>query len=251
VAEARQYQQKGDFPAAIIQLKNALQKNPDDAEARLLLGTVYNEAGDPQSAEKELRRAQDLRMSPAKVLPQLGQTLLVQGKFEQVLDETKQFAGAQAPAEILSLRGNAYLALGKAKEAKAAFEQALQNQPDAPEALIGLAKHALTEGNIEAASSLSEQAVSKNPNSAHAWLFKADLLRAQGKIEASLAAYDQTLKHRQKEIRCGQGRYRRRPQSVAEGPDGVLFPGPAGFPPKQPCRCMGIPATDTACSAAT
>ena len=194
VAEARQYQQKGDFPAAIIQLKNALQKNPDDAEARLLLGTIYNEAGDPPSAEKELRRAQDLRMSPAKVLPQLGQTLLVQGKFEQVLDETKQFAGAQAPAEILSLRGNAYLALRKTKEAKAAFEQALQNQPGSPEALIGLAKHALTEGNIDAASSLSEQAVSKNPKSAPAWLFKANLLRAQGKIEASLAAYDQTLK---------------------------------------------------------
>ncbi|MDN5836787.1 MAG: hypothetical protein L0H12_05480, partial [Nitrosospira sp.] len=33
IADARQYQQKGDDKAAIIQLKNALQKNPDDAEA--------------------------------------------------------------------------------------------------------------------------------------------------------------------------------------------------------------------------
>lgn len=194
VAEARQYQQQGDIPAAIIQLKNALQKNPDDAAARQLLGTIYNEAGDPKSAEKELRKALDLRMSPAAVLPELGQALLVQGKFQQVLDETNQFTGATTSAEIASLRGNAYLALGKTQEAKAAFDQALQIKPDSPEALIGLAKHALAEGNIEAATRYSEQALAKNPKHAHAWLFKADLLRAQGKIEPALAAYEQTLK---------------------------------------------------------
>ena len=53
VTEAKQYQKKGDTKAAIIQLKNALQKNPDDVEARYLLGTIYNEIADFPSAEKE------------------------------------------------------------------------------------------------------------------------------------------------------------------------------------------------------
>ena len=75
VAEAQQYQQKGDLKAAIIQLKNVLQKNPDDAEARYLLGTIYYETGDPKSAEKELRRALSLGMSPDKVLPRLREDL--------------------------------------------------------------------------------------------------------------------------------------------------------------------------------
>ena len=57
LAEAKQYQQKGDNKAAIIQLKNALQKNPESIETRYLLGTIYNEVGDPVSAEKELRKA--------------------------------------------------------------------------------------------------------------------------------------------------------------------------------------------------
>ena len=92
MSDARQYQQKGDDKSAIIQLKNVLQKNPDDAEARYLLGTIYNKTGDLQSAEKELRRALSLGMSPAKVLPDLGRTLLNLGQYQQVLDETKQLS---------------------------------------------------------------------------------------------------------------------------------------------------------------
>lgn len=194
VAEAKQYQQKGDNKAAIIQLKNALQKNPDDPEARYLLGTIYNVTGDPKSAEKELRRAMSLGMSPDKVLPELGKALLFQGQFQQVLDETKQISGENESAEISSLRGNAYLAMGKDQEAKAAFEQALKNKPDFLVALIGLARHALMEKDIDTATRFSEQAVSQNPQNADAWLFKADLLRAQGKIQPALDAYDQTLK---------------------------------------------------------
>ena len=194
VTEAKQYQQKGDIKAAIIQLKNALQKNPDNAEARYLLGTIYNATGDPKSAEKELRRALNLGMSPARVLPDLGQALLAQGQFQQVLDETKQISGEKESPEISSLRGNAYLILGKIEESKASFERALKNKPDFPAALIGLAKHALVERNMDAATRFSEKAIAKNPQNIDAWLFKADLLRAQGKIGPALAAYDQTLK---------------------------------------------------------
>ncbi len=194
VNEAKQYQQKGDNKAAIIQLKNALQKNPDDVEARYLLGTIYNKTADPQSAEKELRKALSLGMSSAKVSPDLGKTLLMQGKFQIVLDEIKQIPGEKESAEISTLRGNAYLALGKGKEAKESFEQALKITSDFPDALIGLARHSITEKNIDAATRFSEQAVAKNPENTDVLLFKGDLLRAQGKIEPALAAYDQVLK---------------------------------------------------------
>ena len=194
VTEAKQYQQKGDNKAAIIQLKNALQKNPDDVEARYLLGTIYNNAVDFQSAEKELRKALSLGMSPAKVFPDLGKALLMQGKFQVVLDEIKQIPGEKESAGISISRGNAYLALGKGQEAKESFEQALKVTPGFPEALIGLARYSITEKSIDAATRFSEQAVTQNPQNADVLLFKGDLLRAQGKIEPALAAYDQVLK---------------------------------------------------------
>ncbi len=194
VAEAKELQQKGDTKTAIIQLKNALQKSPENAEVRYLLGTIYNFSGDSKSAEKELRKARELGMSSAKVLPELGTALLGQGEFQSILDETQRVSEGEWTPEILSLRGNAYIGLGKGLEARAAFDQALRGNPDHPLALIGAARLALAENKIDEATRLTEQAVTKNPQSKDAWLFKANMLRAQGKAEPSLAAYDQVLK---------------------------------------------------------
>lgn len=172
-----------------------MQKNPDDAEARYLLGMIYQETGDPVSAEKELRKALTLGMDRDKVMPGLGKVLLMQGQFQKVLDETGQTA-AKGPAspEILGLRGNAYLALSKHQDAKLSFEQALQAKADFADALLGMARLAIVDKDIDAAMRFADLAVDKNPKNIDARLFKGDLLRAQGKIEPALVAYGEALK---------------------------------------------------------
>lgn len=193
VAEAKQYEQKGEHKAAVIQLKNALQKNPDDREARYLLGTIYLRTGDGASAEKEIRKAVSLGMDAAQVLPDLGKALLMQGQAQKALDET-QAVDYKGNADLASLRGMAYLALGKREQARESLELALQAKPDYPEALIGLARLALAKRDIEAANRLIEQSTARNPEHVESWLFKGDLERAQNRIDAALAAYGQALK---------------------------------------------------------
>lgn len=194
ISEAQQYQTKGDHKAAIIQLKNALQNSPDNALARYMLGTIYNQTGDSASAEKELRRALKLGSAPADVLPELAKSLLAQGQFQQALDETKQLADGHESALLSTLRGNAYLGLNKTQEARISFEEALKSTTGYPPALLGLSRYALTKKNVATATDFSEQAVQQNPQNVDAWLFKGDLLRALGKSDASLAAYSQVLK---------------------------------------------------------
>lgn len=194
IADAKQYQQKGDNKAAVIQLKNVLQKDPDNKEARYLLGSIYNQAGDPVSAEKELRKAVSLGMSPAMALPDLGKALLAQGQFQKMLDETSADSRANTDANLITLRANAFLGLGKKAEAKEAFLLALKSSPDFADAIIGLAKLAAAERDMDAANNFAEMAVSKNPQHAQAWLFKGDLLRVQGKLDEALIAYDKTIK---------------------------------------------------------
>ncbi|HWW72855.1 MAG TPA: PEP-CTERM system TPR-repeat protein PrsT, partial [Duganella sp.] len=112
IAEARQMQGKRDLQGAIIQLKNALQLNAGNTQARLLLAGVYNDAGDPLSAEKEARKAISLGLEQAKAMPVLAEALLRQGKYAAMLKETAPAEGAPTP-EIQILRGRAHLGLGE------------------------------------------------------------------------------------------------------------------------------------------
>ena len=50
---------KGEYDAAVIQLKNVLSDDPNNLSARILIGRAYLLMGAAASAEKELRRARD------------------------------------------------------------------------------------------------------------------------------------------------------------------------------------------------
>jgi putative PEP-CTERM system TPR-repeat lipoprotein len=190
IAQARQFESKGDSKAAIIQFKNALQARPDDAAARLALGRLYLKVGDQASAEKELRRAIELGSSRAEALPLLAKALLQQNKAQAVLDET---ASASPTATVLSLRGEALLGLKRLDESRQAFDSALKLEPNNSDALSGLARHALLKNDVDGAVRLAESAVSHNPADVDALLFRADLDKAMGKLDAARVSYDKAL----------------------------------------------------------
>jgi len=192
LAEAKQYQQKGDYKAALIQLKNAAAKSPDDAEARLQLGMLYLETGDAVSADKELRKAASLGMKGERTLPLLGRALRAQGKSKELLEEITP-ALAQNSAPLLALRGDALLDQNKPAEAQQAYTQALQLQPANGAALIGLARHALAEKDTAQAERYAAEAVTKDPQNPETWLFKGSMLRGADKPDEALAAFDKAI----------------------------------------------------------
>jgi Flp pilus assembly protein TadD len=87
IQRAKDFEDKGDVRGSIIELKNAIQKNPDSPQARMLLGQVYLKAGSGAEAEKELLRAQQLGISRDSLAPQLGEALLLMGEYQRLLDE--------------------------------------------------------------------------------------------------------------------------------------------------------------------
>jgi putative PEP-CTERM system TPR-repeat lipoprotein len=193
LAEAKQYQQKGDRKAALIQLKNAVANSPDDGEARLALGTHYLDSGDIVSADKELRKAASLGIAPARTLPLLAAAMLAQGQFQKLLDEVTPDK-AQGVPELLARRGDALLALHKLDEAKQAYEQALATKGALAEPRLGLARLAMVQSDSAAAQRYADEAAAAEPGNAEVWMFKGALLRAEGKQEEALAAYAQALK---------------------------------------------------------
>jgi putative PEP-CTERM system TPR-repeat lipoprotein len=192
LADAKQYQQKGDLKAALIQLKNAVEKSPQNADARLQLATLELRMGDAASAEKEARKARSLGIAADAALPLQGKAMAQQGRFKEMLDEiTPALAARSAP--LLSLRGDALLATGKADEAKQAYDQALGLNPNSGDALLGLARHAMSHNDREAAERYAADAASKDANNPDVWMFRGALLRFTGKPDEALDAYNKAL----------------------------------------------------------
>ncbi len=189
---AKQYQADGDFRASLIELKNALQQNPRNTEARLLLGELYVLLGNGAAAEKELQRAKDLGVT-GPFVERLGiRAMLLQQQYGEVLEVLPGKAFASLP-EFQALRGEALFGLGKRADAEAVFRAILKEQPDAPGALMGLARVSLAAKEAEVASEAVRQLLSLDPENAEAWLLKGDLARMNKQDAEALSAYQRSI----------------------------------------------------------
>lgn len=186
LAQARQYRLEGKDRAAVIELKNALQKDPQDGAARTLLGQVYLEQGDVLSAEKELRRAQSLGMGKDAILPLLGQALLLQGAFDKVLAEID---AAPAHPQWMALRADALYGQGKQDQAEAMYNELLRQQPGYSAAQLGLARIAAARNQSDGAMLLVNQVAAAHPDDVDALRLRADLLHTQANNDAAIQDY--------------------------------------------------------------
>ena len=193
--DARAYVDKGEYSAAVIQLKNALLVEPDNAEARLLLGQTYLELKDALSAEKELLRAQDLGVTREAVLVPLGHAWLMSGQHDKVLQGITQETGdsPELVIDILVLQGQAYLVTRNLAMAGEKFTNALALQPDATEALLGQARIDYQNQDTAAATGLIDKALSLEPDNTDALILKGELLRSAGKPQEAAAAFQKAM----------------------------------------------------------
>jgi putative PEP-CTERM system TPR-repeat lipoprotein len=191
-AQAQQQQQQSEFRAAVITLKNALAQSPNEPQTRYQLATVYLDAGDALSAEKEIRLALKFGARPDAAMPVLGRSLVLQGLFQKVLDETAQEAKKNG-AELLCVRADAFLAMGKPDDASRLYESVLLAHPSYPPALTGLGRVAFMARDVKKANLYADQALAAAPRNTDVLLFVGDLRRAENQPAQALAAYDKVL----------------------------------------------------------
>jgi len=194
VASAKQYLAKKNHAAATIQLKNALQQNPDNAEARYLLGVSLVERRHFILAERELRRAVELNYPTERVYVPLARALLESGRADAVVAEfaDKTVPDLETQAELQTSVGRAQLALGKPEEARAAFARALAAKSDYDQAKLGEAQLLAIGGNLSDATRIVDEILVKSPVDPNALLLKGEFLLAQGKRDDALAAFEQS-----------------------------------------------------------
>lgn len=195
VASAKGYLEKDDTKAAVIQLKNALQSNPDLAEARFLLGKAMLESGNPTAAEVELRKATELKYPADQLVPLMARTLLMLGQTQKITDELAktELTAPESKADLLTTVGQANLAAGKVDAAQAAFDAAVVAVPGYGQALIGQARIKASNRDLEGALALLDSSLEKNPKLYEALQLKGVILAAQGNADAATEAYRKVL----------------------------------------------------------
>ena len=198
IQQAKDYESKGALRSAVIELKNAVGKNPQNPQARLLLGKIYVEIGDGAAAENELERALKLGIAQASVAVPLANALLLQGRYKDALAKLTAVPGlsASGTVELQVAKAKAYIGLGDLQRAEEEFLGASKVLPDSPIAWGGQALLAYYKQQWDEANRWNEKVLANDPRSVKAWALKGDIALARGDFKAAETAYGNAVKIR-------------------------------------------------------
>jgi len=161
MAQGKAAFEKGDFIAARLHFKNALQLDPKLAEGHLWLGKTELRLQNPRNAFGSLSKAVEL--DPGLMEAQL-------------------------------LLGNLYLAAQKPEEAEVRAKIVLDKEPQNPEALLLTAGIALSRERPEEALRILAQVRQAAPGKVEAYLLSVGVLTRQKKAEEAKALLEEGLK---------------------------------------------------------
>ena len=144
------------------------------------LADVLQYSGDDEQleeAENELYKAQEMttdKETLAIIESKLGEIAMDRDDYEDALEHFKRveeidptFPGAKAGA------GDALRLMGKTEEAKAAYRQAIETEPDNLHAYVDLSQMYQKEGEESLAQEVLEEGIAANPNTVELHLLLA------------------------------------------------------------------------------
>ena len=182
-----------DPKAALITLKNAIRKSPQDAALHVQIAKAYLRFGDSASAEREARAARDLKGGEADYLPVLLDATLARKEFKEIYDLVEP--GDRSPvleSKVRTALGTAAVRLGYDTKAEALLRDAIKLDPSAVEPRIQLARF-LSGTRQEEAVRVIDEAIAVNPKSAELLQIKGDMLWSRGDADGAVRLFDEAL----------------------------------------------------------
>jgi cellulose synthase operon protein C len=183
IASGKQFIEKKDPRAAMIQFKAALQLDNRSGEARYLLGQTLLDSGDAIGATTELSKALDLKYTAEKVVPAMARALLLSGDYVKL---TSQLGGVvlETPEAAASLRTSvaaAWSARGERTMADEGISTALESVPNFGPALTLRTRLLASDRKFDQALAITETLIKNDPKLQDAWQLKGDILLASRK----------------------------------------------------------------------
>ncbi len=175
VARGDRYMSDGNAEAAIIEYRNALQKDPRFGEAYRKLASAEIDHGDLIEAVRAAKAGADLLPDVAEAQLEAGNLMLLVGRYQDARAYA-QHVLARNSNDVRGrvLLGNAYAQLKDPDTAVHQFEEALRLDPRQAGIYTGLANAKAVAGDRGAAEHSFEQAIAMDPRSAQPRLALAE-----------------------------------------------------------------------------
>ncbi len=192
--QALQSYQQQKYDEAYVYLKNALQNNPKNLPAKLLLGKVFMQNGFYQEAIKEFREAQSFNIDIELVLLPLGNVLLFNEQYEDVISLGKGYnLTKESLFEWHMLSASAYSNLNKPKLAAQEYEHALNILPNETRVLNSLAYMHLINNDLKQAETYLLKSLKVNANDERTWHLNGKIAEAKNQLHEAIQHYRRAL----------------------------------------------------------
>src|SRR5271167_486586 len=180
--------QKETLEKAIAQFQQILKIQPDDVYSALWLARLYRFENKHSEAETVLRGllARDPGNGPA--LEQLSQLLMDEGRSQEAVTLLSDAAGESSSPEVYDLLGDAYSQAKDYAKAEDAYRKAVEEDPDDPGHLHGLAQALMAEDKYAEALEQFKRLTEIEPSTSDNYLRMAQLYRRLGKFDQAEAS---------------------------------------------------------------
>jgi len=178
------YQLKRAPDKAIVQLKEVLAVEPDNTQAKVMLGDAYLAKNDLQNAEANYLAALDGKLDNAGALFGLAQISRAKGETREAsiyLNRVATLTADSQSPEFLYKFGLEAMRVGMFDEAKLSLERSVELQPKEPSYLLALGIAWLRKGDLFEAEKLFRRLLELQPNNAQGELHLGYVLLNQKK----------------------------------------------------------------------
>ncbi|HTV48209.1 MAG TPA: tetratricopeptide repeat protein [Phycisphaerae bacterium] len=191
---AMRHHQAGRLSEAEQLYRQVLAHQPNNADARHLLGVIAYQTGHNDLAVGLIRQAIALRPSHAAAYFNLGIALQAKGQFDDAIDAYRQ-AITRKPdyAEAHNNLGNVLRDKRQVDKAIAAYRRAIELNPNYAEARSNLGNALRNKGQLDEAIAAYQRAIALKPNYAEAHNNLGNALKDKGQLDEAISAYRRAI----------------------------------------------------------
>ena len=195
MSRAEAYFAEADYRTAAIELRNVLQAEPDNGQARLLLARSSYQLGDFATAVSQFERALGLGHTTVDVWLGFGRSLLSQGRAQDAFTRVVPNLDASSENEaVQNFLGDVSFSLANYEDAGSYYSRAVGINPSSAGGLVGQAMIRAANNEDEDAQRLLNQAAEANPATSFVWLAQGNFHRSNRGFIDAISAYENAIR---------------------------------------------------------